>query len=277
MYNKLFVWLKNHLGFYGNPKIRRVMVLALLAISLLSSFLAFNSHRLPESAISSIVFSGLLITFLCVDSVCYVASVLVAALGKRLSLVRKIDSELDAAICRAEDESINVEGNESDVKRLAEKFFDDFENKRPFPRIAAILLWRTFLNFLLTALCFGFVTMGLVRIHMYCGSERSPYRHACFEERSFAGVNLHLLYYHLVIFQSLGDGNHAPETLDAQAVAIVETFLAFLYMILILGGILSIAMFVQSELTPEKLTADLLRRLRDVSSGESLSEGLKIE
>jgi len=122
-----------------------------------------------------------------------------------------------------------------------------------------LLLSRTALNLALTIATFGVLTANIAILHKAQAIKGYPYTHDCNSEGSYSHLLVHGLYYHTVIFQSLGDGGHAPMTLPAQMLATIESYLAMTYLALLLGGSLSVAIFVESALTEEVIHQELIR------------------
>lgn len=258
--------------FYRSPWMRRIIVSILLVIifsALISSF--YSKSLMPASAIVTMVFAGLLLVFLLVDSGLYISSLLMSSEQRIIMIIRKMNSDLSFAIDRAENyvSDPNTTIEQSEIKSLAKEFLSDFGNIQPLPMLAKTLLWRTILNYWITIFCFATISMSVALRHDYYGVPQSPYEHACLDFGNFIYVLIHFLYYHAVIFQSLGDGNHAPVTAFTQIVAIGEAFTSFFYIIFIFGGLLSTATLILKEMTPEKLCAELYVRLNTLASDKN--------
>jgi hypothetical protein len=258
-----------YLYFYGNPWVRRIVVLILMTIILCLLITEFNMVLMPASAILTMIFAGTLMIFLLVDSSFYVLSILMSSLQRRIMLIRRVDPDLRLAIQIAEDHVSTVAVEKRELKSMAKQFESDFGNRRPFPMLARALLLRTIPNFWITVFCFTALSMSIALRASYCGCHQSPYTHSCLEVGGFLSVFVHFMYYHVVIFQSLGDGAHSPLTLFTQIIAIVEACISFFYVIFIFGGLFSTAMYVQSEMTPEKLCGDLYETLKTAGSAKN--------
>ena len=239
--------------------------------------MAFKQIMMPYSALCSIAFAGVLIVFLFLDTNFFPGSLFLLSPSRRLILARLVDSELDAAISRAEEYLVNLEPEEQEieVENLSKEFRSDFAIRSPFPKIAEVLLKRTIVNFLLTIFCFSILTMALAILDQYQSSAQKTYGHSCLELGSFPKIMLHFFYYHMVVFQSLGDGNHAPQTLVAQLIATVEALVAFMYIIFTFGRVVSIPLLTLNEITPEKLESDLYDRFMMLCSpGNPITQGM---
>lgn len=258
-----------YLYFYGNPWVRRVVVFMLITTIICLLITAFNMALMPASAILIMIFAGILILFLLVDTSFYVLSLLMSSLQRRIMLIRKVDSKLRVAIELAESHVANVAVEKRVLKSMAKEFTSDFGNRRPFPMLAKALLLRTIPNFWITVFCFTAISMSIALRDSYCSCPQLPYTHSCLGVGGFLSVFVHIMYYHVVIFQSLGDGNHAPATIFTQLIAIVEACISFFYVIFIFGGLFSTAMYVQSEMTPEKLCTDLYETLKTAGSAKN--------
>src|SRR5207253_6967506 len=152
----------------------------------------------------------------------------------------------------AEEDIKSLEGEKlkEEIESQAKEISADFETRPPYPRITAVLFRRAIFNFVLTVLCFAIVTLALVYIDKYRGAATPTYGHDCSQIRNPGYALIHSFYYHSVIFQSLGDGEHGPKTILAQFIATLETFFAFFYLTLILGGIYNTATIVRDNLSP---------------------------
>jgi hypothetical protein len=264
-------WAKDKVfSIYGDPRHRCAVIIIFLLSGIASGYLAFMNILMPTSSIFAIVFAALLMVFLLLDTTFYVFSLLFSALGDRLHLFRIIDPEINARIRELEDSIMNLrpEEQEDKIASAANDYRSDFADRQPLGRVIVAFLRRTILNLLVTILCFTGITIGLAYWYKHYGTQ-DIYTHHCLDKcYNFPDLILHFFYYHSVIFQSLGDGNHAPQTSSAQGIAIVEAFVAFFYLILIIGGSLSVSMFVHNELAPEKLSEALKDRLADLISSK---------
>ena len=265
-----FAWrVVDNLGIYGQSSWRKILLPAALLPILTLGYLGFEKRNLPITASLVIPLCLILIAFLSIESISALVSLVAASLRERLILMRRLDKELDDAIDRAENASSEMD--ESEVRSLAREFSSDFENKRPFPRLLRMILPKIFVNFIVTIVCFSLITMSLLSLSLFY-HDGNPYRHNCFTGDFFKAL-VHFFYYHSVIFQSLGDGDHVPQTLVPQIFATAETFVAFLYTLLIFASIFSSALYVESELTPEKLSRELSDRLLSLRGQASARMG----
>jgi hypothetical protein len=230
-----------------------------LTVPFVLLYLAFSGFFMPAAAslvLASVLF---LVIALVVDTVLYPVSLLQLSPSTRLALVRNLDRDLDTAIERAESYVANLGGENKakEANEIAQEFHADFVGRPPALRLAQVLLHRTIANFGGTILAFTFASMALLLLE----SPSSTYGHSCQTVGGFWGVLLHLLYYHLVIFQSLGDGTHAPQSLAAQSIAIAETIASFTYVLLTFGRVLSVPVAALNELSADRLVQDLKDRL----------------
>ena len=208
---------------------------------------------MPYSASFAMVAAIGLVGFLALDSILYLRYLLYSSPREVLPLARRIDSQISRAIHDAEQyvKTFDGENLTNEIKSQAKEIGSDFETRPPYPRITVAFFKRAIANFLLTVLGFAFLTMALAYHEKYCRPGTFPYGHNCTEITSFPDAVLHSFYYHSVIFQSLGDGEHGPKTILAQSIASIETLTAFFYFILILGGIYSTAAIVRDNMTPK--------------------------
>jgi hypothetical protein len=260
-----FVYRYFYLGPW--PRIGVIVVLVLLIVVALRD--AYDNLHMPASAIVAIVIAILLAFLLLVDSGLYVTSLLMCSLQRRLTLLKRVDSQLSFAIGRAEQYVSTTVVEKAEIKSIANEFVSDFGNRRPFVRVAKALLVRTISNFWITVFCFAALSMSEALRLRFCGSLQLPYGHECLTVGNFLTSLLHFGYYHVVVFQSLGDASHSPTTLFTQVVAILEACVSFFYFIFIFGGFLSTSMFVQSEMTPEKLCGEFHERLKTLASANA--------
>ncbi|HEV2883107.1 MAG TPA: hypothetical protein VGX24_17695 [Pyrinomonadaceae bacterium] len=138
----------------------------------------------------------------------------------------------------------------AEIESQAREICADFETRPSYPRITAVLFKRAVFNFILTVFCFAIATWALTCKDKYSGATTPTYGHDCSVIGNPVYAALHAFYYHSVIFQSLGDGEHGPKTNLAQAIASGETYFALFYLTLILGGIYNTASVVRDNLTP---------------------------
>jgi HNH endonuclease len=251
------------------PRLRLAVVAALLLAIIGSLFLSYHAAYIPASAIFTMACAGLLGLIMMVDSGLFVVSIVMSSLQRGLMLIRRFDRELSVAIAGAEQYVANTRTEKVELKSLAREFIADFENRRPFMRVSKALLSRTILNFWITILCFAAISMSDALWIRSLGSSVAPYGHACLDFGGFLAILTHFIYYHAVVFQSLGDSNHAPATLFAQILAVIEASVSYFYFIFIFGGFLSTAIFVQSEMAPKKLCNELYKRLSSLASAKN--------
>ena len=263
--------LTEPLGFYASlrwKRARRGVLMLLPLLSIAAAYVAFAGRYLPTSGFIAILLSVLLVLSLEFYSLSLFLSLIFASTHKRLDLVRMIDLDLHKVIERAENASPLL--CEPEIRSMAREFGSDFAARRLFPRLATVLLSRMFCFFALTILAFSFITLSVIKLSGFYKTSDQPYKHVCVNGTdSFPSVLAHLVYYHSVIFQSLGDGDHTPQRFWPQILATFETFTALLYSLVIFAGVLSVAVYVESEVTPEKLVDELARRLLSLSPNAS--------
>jgi hypothetical protein len=260
MYERARRTIETSCGFKSLPYLRWATIAFLLIASLVASYSAFKDCGMPLSAIGTIVFAGSLVLFLGTDSILYVRYLSYSSPREVLPLARTIDPQIGRAISDAEKyvKTLEAEALKAEIESQAKEILSDFQTRPPYPRIATALFMRTISNFLITILCFAILTIGLMYMDKYCRTGVPTYGHDCSQMGNFGSVLLHSSYYHSVVFQSLGDGAHAPQTISAQAIATIETLFAFFYLILILGGIYSTAAIVRDNLTPSVFRESLV-------------------
>jgi hypothetical protein len=242
-----------------NSMTRFPVFVCFLIVPLALLYLAFTGFLMPAAPWLVLAVTLLLLLALAVDTVLYPISLLQLSPSTRLALVRNLDRDLDMAIERAESYITGLSDQEKakQADQIAREFHSDFVGRPPSLRLAQVLLRRTIANFGGTILAFTFASMALLLLE----SPLNTYGHPCRVVGGFWGVLLHLLYYHLVIFQSLGDGAHAPQSLSAQGVAIAETIASFTYILLTFGRVLSVPVTALNELSADRLVEDLKDRL----------------
>lgn len=249
-------------GFNSHPYVRWGFILLFLCMAIGSTYLAFDGYKLPYSAILAIITSGLLILYLCVDSILFVRYLHLTSPREVLPLVRWIDPKISKVIIHTEEYVRSLEGEKlvTEIESYAREISSDFETKPPYPRIEGAIFWRSISNFLVTIFCFAILALALAQKDKYCEG-LNTYGHDCSQVKDFKSAVLHSVYYHSVIFQSLGDGEHGPKTIYAQAIATIETYIAFLYLIIIIGGIYSTAAIVRDNMTPRLFRESLAEYL----------------
>lgn len=259
-------------AFSSDPWFRWSVVGVLLLGAVGSAYVVFQKGAMAWACAITTAFSVLLILFLTADSVLYLLDLLYSSPREAIPLVRNIDPLIDRAINEAEQYIKQLEGSEQvkEISSQAREICSDFESRPPYPRVAARLIWRTIVNFLLTVFAFSLISMTLARWDAYCnvgnpGYEKT-YGHDCAAVDNFGEALLHSFYYHSVIFQSLGDGSHSPRTERAQILATIETLMAFFFVILIFGGIYNAASIVRDNLSPTRFENNLIEYFTALSS-----------
>lgn len=261
--------------FRGNPRIRWIVISILFCATFVSAYVVFNRSQMSWSVPLTIILAAVLFVFLAADSIIYVFDLLHSSPREVLPLVRSIDPLINKAITDSEGTIKDLTGDDQkkEITSQAREICSDFESRPPYPRITIRLFRRTVINFLFTVSCFAFITMTLTRWDAYCNIENPgyvrTYAHDCAAEDNYGKALLHSFYYNSVIFQSLGDGSHAPKTAIAQAIATGETLTAFLYLTLIFGGIYNAGSIVRDNLTPARFESSLIAYLTTLSSSTS--------
>jgi hypothetical protein len=179
-----------------------------------------------------------------------------------LRLVCRLDCDFDAMVKRLKHIVQTVPENqlEKTIKREAKEVIDDFVTRRPLRPLIGLLLRRTALNLLLTIFVFSILGADITILHNHQNPTERPYGHDCRPNGTgYVPLLLHNFYYHTVIFQSLGDGSHAPATISTQVLATFESYLAMIYLVFLLGGSISVAIFVEGALTEDVIEKELLR------------------
>ena len=242
---------------------RRLMVLLLLGMTLGFGWFASTSDRV-SLIYSSIIIAVVLVVGLLFDSFATFWHFFGFSKENIIYFITKVDSQFGAVVNKLKEDMRNAPESEleSIVKHGTEGIMSDYENRQPVRSILALLLARNITNLLITVVTFSAISGNLIILHKCWGLKDSPYRHECRPSGTRYGhLLLHGFYYHSVIFQSLGDGDHIPVTVPAQIVSTSEAYIAMSYLALLIGGSISAALYAEGRLTEHVVRRVLLRSL----------------
>jgi hypothetical protein len=263
--------IKNCFGFYGRLRLKLVIVAIFIGAAILLTHAAVTNCGMPFSAPSAIAIAILFMLFLLTDTLRFLFDLLYSSPNESLLLVREIDTEIKKALNDVEElvKSLKGEAQKDEIRFQARDICSNFLSRPPYPRITFRFACHAILNFLLIIFCFMVLTIGLVRMDVYYGTSLLTYGHECFKDSTFYETLVHFYYYHVVIFQSLGDGHHSPTTIFAQAIAIGETFTSFFYIFLTFGGIYNAGATARDNLTPRLIRTSIEKYLVALCSNDN--------
>jgi hypothetical protein len=157
--------------------------------------------------------------------------------------------------------AVSPEELEGIVTNEIKKVMNEYQTRQPIRSILSFLLRRNASNLLLTIVAFSAMSSDVLILHKHWNLEGNPYKHECLSQAntSYGSLLWHDFYYHSVIFQSLGDGDHVPVSRASQVLATFEAYVAMSYLALLLGGSISVAVYAEQALTGPVIGTELYR------------------
>jgi hypothetical protein len=261
---KATFWENHRLGLPFAPTLTLLFVV--MGSALILSVIGYCGILPLLSLLCSCVLAFVLIPLLLLGAFVFTYSMPDAYPTGALTLLGKVHPELQrlGVIQFMEQKIIEMPpaDHQAEIQFNVSEFMKDTRHINIFIPLMFIVYRRNLFYFLSTVFMFSLIGLNIALLMP------NSYVHNCTDHGNYLACLLHNFYYHITIFQSIGDISHSPDNLVVQALAIIEAMTSFFFFVIILGGGISAVSCARAQVSPEKVGDELAGRLSALCSDQ---------